>query len=335
MQNVSQASNPSTVQTATKIKEKSSSHDLLTTKLDNGCLNDNLNTLQRGSASKDFTKEIQLPSDYSIELLLFFLSDLITQYEEMGFKMEFKDTSIVLHGDKIMITSMYTKLTSAIQKLKHIQCLSIDVSTIEKDKVTRLQKRNENKQVLCTLSKSLKEVHFYGHNYSEIQQEMHKMEVSLGLRSTAQRSSRQLVDDDITVSEQTNVNRNLTTEYKPQPFSWSTDAKQLQVFHTKENLIVKVYEADILRVPVDCIVNAANQNLEHGGGVAKVISEAAGKDLDKEGNDYLSQHGKLAVGEACITTAGKLPFDCVVHTVGPCWSDYKPHTWVSYVTIEY
>jgi O-acetyl-ADP-ribose deacetylase (regulator of RNase III) len=92
---------------------------------------------------------------------------------------------------------------------------------------------------------------------------------------------------------------------------------------TLEGLVVKVYVGNILHLNVDCIVNAANENLIHGGGVAEVISRAAGYDFQKESDDYLQNNGPLSVTECCITSAGNLQqYKCVIHAVGPKWYEY-------------
>lgn len=78
---------------------------------------------------------------------------------------------------------------------------------------------------------------------------------------------------------------------------------------------------DLLREPVDAIVNAANGNLAHGGGVARAISDAAGAELDDEGRAYVHEHGPIPVGEAVVTTAGRLEFKGVIHAVGPRLGD--------------
>jgi O-acetyl-ADP-ribose deacetylase (regulator of RNase III) len=74
---------------------------------------------------------------------------------------------------------------------------------------------------------------------------------------------------------------------------------------------------DLLGEPVDAIVNAANGELAHGGGVAEVISSAAGSELDDEGRAYVEEHGPIPVGEAVVTTAGRLGFKGVIHAIGP------------------
>jgi O-acetyl-ADP-ribose deacetylase (regulator of RNase III) len=76
-------------------------------------------------------------------------------------------------------------------------------------------------------------------------------------------------------------------------------------------------QADLLAEPVDAIVNAANGQLAHGGGVAGVIARAAGPALQRESELLIQRHGPLATGSAVVTTAGKLPFKGVIHAVGP------------------
>jgi O-acetyl-ADP-ribose deacetylase len=74
---------------------------------------------------------------------------------------------------------------------------------------------------------------------------------------------------------------------------------------------------NLLDEPVDAIVNAANGQLAHGGGVAGIISRAAGPELDRESMLFIEKHGPLPTGSAVVTTAGKLPFKGVIHAVGP------------------
>lgn len=74
---------------------------------------------------------------------------------------------------------------------------------------------------------------------------------------------------------------------------------------------------DLLYEPSDCIVNAANGGLSHGGGIAFEISQAAGREFDEECRRLVQARGRVAVGEAVVTGAGKLPFKGVIHAVGP------------------
>jgi O-acetyl-ADP-ribose deacetylase (regulator of RNase III) len=79
----------------------------------------------------------------------------------------------------------------------------------------------------------------------------------------------------------------------------------------------EVVTGDLLKQPVDAIVNAANGHLAHGGGVAAAIARAAGPALEAEGDRIVAEGGEVPVGEAVVTTAGRLPFQGVVHAVGP------------------
>lgn len=117
---------------------------------------------------------------------------------------------------------------------------------------------------------------------------------------------------------------NQDTDSNKIPLSINQSMRSRKVeLKTKEGLIIQIYAGSITRLDVDCIVNAANEHLMHGGGVAAAISEAAGYEFDQESKNYVQKHGPIAVGRCCVTSAGKLPNRCVIHTVGPRWGDYR------------
>jgi len=80
-------------------------------------------------------------------------------------------------------------------------------------------------------------------------------------------------------------------------------------------MAIRVLQGDITKQEVDAIVNAANSGLKGGGGVDGAIHRAGGPEILQE----CRQIGHCPVGEAVITTAGKLPSKKVIHTVGPVW----------------
>lgn len=84
---------------------------------------------------------------------------------------------------------------------------------------------------------------------------------------------------------------------------------------------IRIVQGDITTEEVDAIVNAANEFLQHGGGVAGIISEKGGSTIQKESNAWVLQHGRVSHTRPAWTSGGQLPAKYVIHAVGPVWGD--------------
>jgi len=85
---------------------------------------------------------------------------------------------------------------------------------------------------------------------------------------------------------------------------------------------VRVIEGDITRVAADAIVNAANAELQMGGGVCGAIFRAAGVD---ELSAACRAIGRCPTGSAVITPAFAIATARhIIHAVGPVYASYAP-----------
>ena len=71
-----------------------------------------------------------------------------------------------------------------------------------------------------------------------------------------------------------------------------------------------IITGDLVEQSVDAIVNAANNDLLLGAGVAGAIRRRGGPEIQRE----CDAHGPIGVGEAAITGAGALPAHHVIHS---------------------
>ncbi|MBE9482168.1 MAG: macro domain-containing protein [Chloroflexi bacterium] len=72
---------------------------------------------------------------------------------------------------------------------------------------------------------------------------------------------------------------------------------------------IEVYRGDITQLELDALVNAANNQLWMGGGVAGALKRVGGKEIQ----DEALKKGPIPIGEAVVTGAGKLKANYVIH----------------------
>ncbi len=89
--------------------------------------------------------------------------------------------------------------------------------------------------------------------------------------------------------------------------------------------VLELVQGDITEMDSDAIVNAANERLAHGGGVAGLISRKGGPAIQRESDEWVRQHGPVVTGSAAITSGGNLKARYVIHAVGPIY-DGRPRS---------
>ncbi|MEJ5241549.1 MAG: macro domain-containing protein [Anaerolineales bacterium] len=84
---------------------------------------------------------------------------------------------------------------------------------------------------------------------------------------------------------------------------------------------LKLVHGDLTQETVDAIVNAANEWLQHGGGVAGAIVARGGERIQRESDAWVQQHGPITHERPAWTSGGRLPCRYVIHAVGPRWGE--------------
>ncbi len=93
---------------------------------------------------------------------------------------------------------------------------------------------------------------------------------------------------------------------------------------TINRTLLELVEGDITTLDTDAIVNAANEHLAHGGGVAGAIARRGGPAIQQESNEWVRRHGRVPTGSAAITSGGRLKARYVIHAVGPVYDRTQP-----------
>ena len=102
------------------------------------------------------------------------------------------------------------------------------------------------------------------------------------------------------------------------------DTDGVRVLVLSNQRVVTVKRGDMILEEADIIVNAANSDLKHWGGLAQALNKASNGELQKHSAVYTKKYGKVVVGEVCTTSAGgRLRCKQVIHAVGPIASECK------------
>ncbi len=84
---------------------------------------------------------------------------------------------------------------------------------------------------------------------------------------------------------------------------------------------IQIAQGDLTTETTDAIVNAANEYLSHGGGVAWAIVRGGGEIIQQESDEWIRVHGAVSHAHPAWTSGGRLPAKYVIHAVGPVWGD--------------
>jgi len=97
--------------------------------------------------------------------------------------------------------------------------------------------------------------------------------------------------------------------------------KETRQFVVAPGKVLQIIHGDITNEKVDAIVNAANAYLQHGGGVAGVISLNGGPQIQNESDQWIEKYGPVKHDSPAYTSGGKLTCRYIIHAVGPVWGE--------------
>ena len=108
----------------------------------------------------------------------------------------------------------------------------------------------------------------------------------------------------------------------PEMISFETSS-----YRSENGVCISLRYGDITAEEVDAIVNPVNEFLAHVAGLAKLIVQRGGLEIERESDTLMRKRGyqALHIGDAVPTVAGNLPCKFVIHAVGPEWVKHS-HT---------
>ena len=281
--------------------------------------NRELSSAAKGLGETSEKRALQNASKHVIENVdekLFELLLLYIQEHHIGTKLKAENmkregNNIRVLGEKDIVDVAESKITAL--RSWNTETVGFDQSKQDKANEAVQKLKEENPNVIIKLLGN--EIQINGPSeYTSLAK--HKASVVLGIIKPTGRRRRQIQEEYSSLPIEGSK-----TEIVDSASSATDVASAIsKQYRTAEGIKIYVYKGDITRLKVDCIVNAANENLMHGGGVARAISIAAGPNFQNESDSYVICNGKIRVTHCAATSAGALAYRYVLHAVGPRFS---------------
>lgn len=265
----------------------------------------------------DYTMEAEreiseVPQDVYEAFLYFYQRDLQTEFNSVNMTYDGRRSKIVLVGSCETLEQTEALLRQKLQELT--ERMHVDTIPLPNLENPVLQSIVSNVQPQCT------DVLLFIPTTAEQCNGIHLIAMSSQDASRVKDLILEKISPEFKTSPQENMTSSLAQRQAPTQVDFRDD---VSTFITDQDIQVFVYEENILQLPVACIVNAANEYLKHGSGVAFAILEAAGESFDEACKAHIRRNGLVKTGSCAATEAGDLPYTYVIHAVGPIWNSAK------------
>ena len=272
----------------------------------------NLGKQQVNSDSNTLTNVVEIPMPHRDFKILMYFAKKRSWFKQYWKLISFAEKGLICEVPLENETKFEEDIKKHLDEVKMMTCNEIEAKDDSKEVIQEMEEKYPN--VCLILNEKTVEV------ISDFYEDALKVQTLMTTKKNTRSNRKFAIPDD---REEPSPSSTANDVYHPGGDNSQTKSKpSIFEMETTEGLSIKVYVGSITRLSVDCIVNAANEHLMHGGGVAAAISEAAGYQFDQESQKYIADNGPIPVGSCCVTSAGKLSYKHVIHTVGPRWGDY-------------
>ncbi|CAC5381011.1 DTX [Mytilus coruscus] len=284
------------------------------------------NETQSDSDSSDASNQTMVTFEMSsddYDKFQFFCKDDIMQhasYDGTYLKLKLKSPAERQKYEDIII--------SHLQQLLWLEHVNVHFDEALQQDVIKGVIAEEFPTIYCQLNTNV--IHLFGDELSILQRAKQRLEMILKIHQNflKGRKDNDIPDpDNIDVFKSKEIDHLSPKHFASRSFSmndirYDDGISANWVFTTAEGISVKVYLGSILKLDVECIVKATNENISFGDGISAPIYEAAEQfKVDCENN--IRRYGKFTVGTCVSSSTNNLYYKYVIHTAEPRWQDYR------------